>query len=109
MALHYLIGGVDIPPGPGAPGGRRPDIREAFATYREAMESLPAVLGNESASPELGAALREVVVPVIVHPTQAGEPMNIEINGRWAALTRDDSPSINDVAGAGFEPAAFRL
>jgi hypothetical protein len=32
----------------------------------------------------------------------AGQPMNIEINGRWAALTRDDSPSINDIAGAGF-------
>ncbi len=81
----------------------------AVAAYREAMESLHAVLGNESASPELGAALREVVVRVIVHPTQAGEPMNLEINGRWAALTRDDSPSISLVAGAGFEPAAFRL
>ncbi len=65
----------------------------------------------DRAAEEVGAwhdALRDIVHSVIVHPVPKGAPMQIEVFGQLYALT-GDAVLEKVVAGAGFEPAAFRL
>ena len=83
----------------------------ALKKYRDAVDSLHDLLGKESVAAgheHLIDAFQDLVHSVIVHPTPKGSPVCVEIFGQLSALTGEPICKMA-VAGAGFEPAAFRL
>jgi site-specific DNA recombinase len=83
---------------------------EAVRAYKGAMDTLHAVLASEATArnEELMQPIRALLKSVVVHPTPPDAPMHIELFGNFAVLA--ESPAtIIVVAGAGFEPATFRL
>lgn len=82
----------------------------AVGAYKRAMDGLHELLraGAGAADAKLMESFREVVHSVTVHPVAAKDPMQIEVLGKLSALTGENVAAMV-VAGAGFEPAAFRL
>ncbi|WP_374309978.1 recombinase family protein [Methylocella sp.] len=64
----------------------------AILRYRQQVENLNQALSAETLGDdqEPVRALRELVAAIIVHPTQTGERLNIEVRGRLAALIGHD-------------------
>jgi site-specific DNA recombinase len=83
---------------------------EALRQYRAAIDSLHELLGQDAidADNKLLEAFRDLVHSVVVHEVEAGSPVRVEIFGKLSALTGEPVCKMA-VAGAGFEPAAFRL
>ena len=90
--------------------------------YRQKVANLSASLNNDFARPEATDALRSLVSEIRLFPENAADDGHIiEIYGELGAVlgivdTRNDKPrrvtggaSVSMVAGAGFEPATFRL
>ena len=92
-----------------------PNIAEI---YRRKVERMHEALNDESTRVEATEALRQVIEQIRLTPDAAGK-LEIELHGELAAilaLTNEkagtqEAPaeSIKLVAGAGFEPATFRL
>jgi site-specific DNA recombinase len=82
---------------------------EAVDDYKRMLDNMAILLkhGAEK-SAAFGNAVRDQLHSVIVYETVAGAPMRIEVRGKLYGLTGDTVAKVM-VAGAGFEPAAFRL
>ena len=82
----------------------------AVANYKSALDNLHDVMcqDTEDANEAFSTSLRDIVHAVLVHPVATGAPIRLEVHGKFAALI-GESGAISLVAGAGFEPAAFRL
>ena len=82
----------------------------AVANYKSALDNLHDVMcqDTEDANEAFSTNLRDIVHAVLVHPVATGAPIRLEVHGKFAALI-GESGAISLVAGAGFEPAAFRL
>ena len=72
----------------------------AARAYADAMKNLPEMLNTGNAEAPKGE-LRKLIESVTVFPTGPYKPYNIKVRGPIVALSL--------VAGAGFEPATFRL
>ena len=93
------------------------------ARYRQAVSELREALANQSAAPEAVEILRGLIERIVLHPAEDEESgFLIDIEGdlagilslcqaskKAARLSSDDLVQIKLVAGAGFEPATFRL
>jgi site-specific DNA recombinase len=88
-------------------------------TYREKVERLHEVLADPGLREEATEILRGLIERVVIHP--AGDSFQVELvgeivrmvelglEGKKAALPAEAACSVKVVAGAGFEPATFRL
>ena len=89
--------------------------------YRAKIESLREALDGEDAGP-IRERIRSLVqeIRLVPSPVDPSAPLSVEVRGDLAALLALGSGSTQDaadalakqfklVAGAGFEPAAFRL
>ncbi len=86
------------------------------AIFVERVEELSAVLRSD-ARDQAAAALRQLVDKITLIPTGKRGKVDIEIHGHLAAMMQlaqgkplsDHTTAVKVVAGAGFEPATFRL
>ncbi len=97
---------------------RRPDKIElhpqAAARYRAVVSNIHAAIRNGNrATPEVIALVRDLIDHIVVTPTPKPDPLGLEVVGSLAALLSENPQGTlgaeSLVAGAGFEPAAFRL
>jgi site-specific DNA recombinase len=92
--------------------------------YRGKVERLHEALADPALRDEALGILRGLIERVVIHPTAdspAEDRLQVEIvgeivkmvelglNAKQAALPREAACSVKVVAGAGFEPATFRL
>ena len=87
---------------------------QAAARYRAMVSDIHAAIRNGNrATPEVIALVRDVIDHIVVIPIPSPDPLGLEVAASLAGLL-----SVNPqgtlgaeslVAGAGFEPAAFRL
>jgi site-specific DNA recombinase len=97
---------------------QRPDKIElhpqAAARYRAMVSDIHAAIRNgNQATPEVIALIRDLIDHIVVIPTPKPDPLGLEVVGSLAALLSENPQGTigaeSLVAGAGFEPAAFRL
>ncbi len=82
---------------------------EAVEDYKAMMSNLRILVMNEAQrSTAAREAIRGLLHSVVVHPTEPEAPMRVEVFGRLYGLIGETVAEVS-VAGAGFEPAAFRL
>ncbi len=87
---------------------------QAAARYRQKVAEIhDALTRGDAASAEAAALVREMITEIRIIPRGRGEPVGIEIVGDLAALVALEravnTVTASVVAGAGFEPATFRL
>ena len=87
---------------------------QAAARYQQKVAEIHDALSRgDAASAEAVALVREMITEIRITPRGKGQPVGIEIVGDLAALMateRDEhAVTVSMVAGAGFEPATFRL
>jgi site-specific DNA recombinase len=84
----------------------------AAERYRQKVDDIHAALRKgDEAGQEAVAALRELITRIVATPAEGADLIGLTIEGDLAAIlergTNDAATSM--VAGAGFEPATFRL
>jgi hypothetical protein len=82
------------------------DLRpKAIELYREAIEMLRTSISRQGISddlpPEVFRTVREALGRIVVKPTPAGEPVEVEIYGQLSALVDGDATAISMVAEEG--------
>ena len=96
----------------------RPDTIElhpqAAERYRAKVADIHAAIrSGDSAAYEAIAVVRDLIDHILVKPTPRPDPVGLEVVGNLAALLSENTTGSKVaeslVAGAGFEPAAFRL
>ncbi|MFV0369655.1 MAG: hypothetical protein ACK5KM_14475 [Hyphomicrobiaceae bacterium] len=76
----------------------------ALASYRQQLENLSKTLNDHMVEGEQGPveALRALVASVIVHRTEPGEPLSLEVKGKLSALLEKAVfPNARIVGGSG--------
>jgi site-specific DNA recombinase len=91
----------------------------AAEAYRRKIANLKAALADMGPERQTNAMdiLRELVERIVIRHGAAYAPLDIEVRGRFAGLLAAKDPAAASatgsrevvVAGAGFEPATFRL
>jgi len=87
---------------------------EAAERYRAKVDDIHAALKNgDHASLEAITLVRDLIDHIVVTPTQKPDPVGLEVVGSLAVLLMENPSGTKVaeslVAGAGFEPATFRL
>jgi hypothetical protein len=87
--------------------------------YRAKVERLHVALADPAIRDEAFGVLRGLIERVVVHPGEDGPQIELVgeivrmvelgLNAKQAALPGEAACSVKVVAGAGFEPATFRL
>jgi hypothetical protein len=58
----------------------------AVSHYLEVVDDLAAAIGKRDGESRMAASIRELIESVVVKRTQPGEPIQLRVNGRLAAL-----------------------
>jgi len=105
-----------------APDDQLPDVLPNIAdVYRRKIEHLSESLSQPGTSQQAAAVIRSLIGQIVLTPADDGSHLTIDLHGELAAIMglameKNDcaKPAQTScrfalVAGAGFEPAAFRL
>ena len=106
----------DLAADPPSPVRLHPNLAQV---YRDKVALLHEALANPSLRDEAMSILRGLIERVVLHPSEVGfeielvgeivRMVELGLGGKPAVLPASAASSVKVVAGAGFEPATFRL